>query len=600
MKKMKAVLALAACILCLGAAALSEPARVETPGGPVNMRKKDSAKSTVVAEVPNHAPVEAVEIGDTWSKITYKNKTGYVKTEFLLLSSALTGKTVYPDGGSAMAYTAPSADAAVLHPFNGDDVIRVSDVEDGWAVIDWTGRAGYVPLESLLAQRAEPSGALDWIMAYGVVAQDCVMTLTAAETTPLAAGEAVTVTKIEGDRCLALVGSRCGWVPVSAVRLDGPGEDGEADLPQEGIGPQAAQEKAAAALKKQFKGFSGQRLYCLVDGYGTAGYLCAFYNEEDRQLYRAALDSRGKTIRCADYTAFAAPDPDADLLPDGEMEVTLSADTLAVGEVLDIVTSAWTRSGVQYSLSGPVNVQTAPGAHFTASWRPQTAGEYTLTVTVTDENGLRQSRQRQITVTPSGMAAPEAVYSQKDGWWLDKPYRNSTLDKSGCAIFTLSHALARMGHTGDSLLPENLAKTFSLCLTPDGTNNERLIREAAAAFGFKTQGALITDMKQLKKMFGQGDMFSFSIARGHIALAVGLSEDGSMVRVVDSAPFATFERIVNDSLYYQTRGGGFRAATRMEDIPGARWYLDTDDYGGLEYWLRLSYVARRGARLIRP
>ena len=42
------------------------------------------------------------------------------------------------------------------------------------------------------------------------------------------------------------------------------------------------------------------------------------------------------------------------------------------------------------------------------------------------------------------------------------------------------------------------------------------------------------------------------------------------------------------------------SAVRMEDLPGARWYFETDDYGGLEYWLRLSYVARRGARLIQP
>ena len=71
-----------------------------------------------------------------------------------------------------------------------------------------------------------------------------------------------------------------------------------------------------------------------------------------------------------------------------------------------------------------------------------------------------------------------------------------------------------------------------------------------------------------------------------------------MVRVVDSAPGATFERIVNASLYYQMNGGGFREALRLEQIPGARWYLDTEDYGGLEYWMQLSYAAKRGVRLI--
>ena len=219
---------------------------------------------------------------------------------------------------------------------------------------------------------------------------------------------------------------------------------------------------------------------------------------------------------------------------------------------------------------------------------------------MTDENGKSVSQQRAITVTPADGSAPETVYSQKDGWWLDKAYRKSTLDQSGCAIFTLSHALRRMGRAGGDTLPESLAKTFALCLTPDGTNNERLIREASEAFGFKTQSALLTDAKEIKKLLEGGALFSFSIARGHIALATGISANGTMVRVTDSAPFATFDRIVNDSLYYQTRSGGFRAAVRMEDLPGARWYFETDDYGGLEYWLRLSYVARRGARLIQP
>lgn len=594
---MKRALFLILALLCCLTAALAEPARVETPGGPVNMRKKDNAKSTVVAEVPNHALVEAVEIGETWSRITYKKKTGYVKTEFLLLSSALAGKTVYPDGGSVLAYAEPAADAPVLLPVNGDETVRVTAVEGDWAMIDCAGRAGYVPLSGLTAQRETPSGELDWITAYGVIARDCALALTDSQSTPLAAGEAVTVTRIDGDRCLVLAGTRCGWAAAADVRLDGP-FDWEGGALSGGVTAQQALEKAGAALKKQYKAFAKQRLYALTDLYGDGCWLCAYFDENDQQLYRAVVNAQGQVLRCADYTGFAAPDPDADLLPDGQMEVTLSTQSLAVGDVLDIGVLAWTRNSVQYALAGPVTVQTAPGAHFSAAWRPRQAGDYTLTVTVRDEAGQEKTEQRQITVTP-GAPGPEEIYSQKDGWWLDKAYRDSTLDHSGCAIFTLSHALTRMGRTGDDLLPGNLARTFALCLTPDGTNNERLIREAAAAYGFKTQGALISDAKQLKKLFEQGAMFSFSIARGHIALALALSEDGDMVRVVDSAPFATFDRIVNDSLYYQARGG-FRAATRLEDIPGARWYLDTDDYGGLEYWLRLSYVAKRGARLILP
>ena len=157
-----------------------------------------------------------------------------------------------------------------------------------------------------------------------------------------------------------------------------------------------------------------------------------------------------------------------------------------------------------------------------------------------------------------------------------------------------------MGKTGDDLHPAALAKVYALCLTPDGTNNERLIREAAADYGFTTRAALIGDKKQIRTLLEGGALFSFSIARGHIALIDGVSEDGTMVHVVDSAPGATFTRIVNDSLYRRMNSGSFRAALSLEDIPGARWYFETGEYGGLEYWLRIEYAVKRGVRLIQP
>ena len=54
--------------------------------------------------------------------------------------------------------------------------------------------------------------------------------------------------------------------------------------------------------------------------------------------------------------------------------------------------------------------------------------------------------------------APE-VYSQKDGWWLDKKYSRSNLDQSGCAIFALSHALQRLGKASEKTVPDALART---------------------------------------------------------------------------------------------------------------------------------------------
>ena len=589
-----------AALFCLALCpALAETAWVQTPGGALNMRKKMSTNSDIVAAVPNHSQVETVEDAGEWTKITFQKKTGYVKTEFLILSSSLAGKTLYPDAHAAAAYAAPDDSAEIVALFNTDDPIRVESIEGDWAIVDCQGRSGYVALGSLSAQRETPADTLDFVPQAGTTAQECALAR-GGETVTLPAGTPVTVCLQNAKDKRWLIESPQGWGYAEAADVSLNEYADEAVSLPGAISANAAAAQAEAALKKQYKAYGKQRMYSITTLYKETAYRCGFFNDEGQLLYSAVISAQGEPLVTGDYTAFAAPTHTVELLPYGEVMLDVSADTLAVGDVLDVTVAAWTEYQCSYTLEGPTSVKTAPGQHFTAAWRPREAGEYTLTVTVTDEDGYSVSRSRALTVQPGSPAGLADVYSQKDGWWLDKPYRDSTLDKSGCAIFTLSHALSRMGITGEDILPEKLARTFALCLTPDGTNNERLIREAAAAYGFTTKSTLFSDPKQIAGYLQNGSMFSFSIARGHIALATGVSEDGTMVRVVDSAPFATFDRIVNDSLYYQTRSGGFRAAVRMEDLPGARWYLDTDDYGGLEYWLRLSYVARRGARLIQP
>jgi len=589
-------------LVCLAAAALAETACVVTPGGPLNMRKSASAKAGLVGSVPNRTLVEVNELSGDWAKITYQKRTGYVKTEYLLLSSALAGKTVYPDGDGALVYAAPDRDAPLLAAVNGDTPLSVTAVEEGWAVADLAGTAGYVPLEALSLQRTAPSGSLGWIPEPGRTVQACALRRAGTETADLPAGTAVTVCRLEadGETCLAETPLGWGYLPRAAVCLDA---YADADVRLAGISAAEAASLAVDALKKEDKGFEKQRLYGAVALYGDAAYCCGFFNDEDQHLYSALVDAAGRVIKVSAYAGFATPQPkEVPLLPAGEVALTLSAETLAVGEVLDISVAAWTAHQCQYTLSreGETVAAGAPGGHFAASWRPREEGAYTLTVTVADETGRTETARAEVSVTGAGAETPLPVYSQKDGWWLNRPYRQSTLDHSGCAIFALSHALQRMGRTGADTLPGQLARTYALCLTPEGTNNERLIREAAADYGFSTQGRLIVSEKQIAALLREGAMFSFSVARGHIALISGLSEDGTMVRVVDSAPFATFDRIVGDSLYYRMRSGSFRAAVRMEDLPGARWYFETDDYGGLEYWMRLSYAARRGVRLIQP
>lgn len=593
-------------LLCAFGAALGETARVVTPGGALNMRKKADEKSNLVESVPNKSLVEVEEIGEEWSKIVYKKKTGYVKTSFLKLPSQLPGQTVYLDGGSALLRSAPAEDAPILRPISCLTPVEVIAVEGDWASVRAEGVEGWVEISHFSFQYQEPMGEQDWMAEPGTVTAVCGLLDSPAKDgkkiTALAAGTPVTVTLIEKDYCLVLAEDACGWASISSIVLIGPA-DGAGTAGS--VAPMDAAANAEKALTKQFKAFGKANLYCAVQPEGSA-YRCGFFTAEDQYVYGALVDAEtGKAVLLQDYTGFAVPPKASAALSEGEMTVSLNAETLAVGEVLDITVAAWENCQTKYSLSlnGKTLAESELGDHFAAAYRPRESGDYVLTVTVTDSQGLTRKQEAAFTVDGSlpaqdGLAE---VYSQKDGWWADKKYRHSNLGKSGCAIFALSHALQRMGHTEDEILPENLAVKYAYCLIPnEGTSNELLINTAAKDFGFTTRKTLYSDKKQIFQLLDEGAYFSFSIARGHIAMVCGKSEDGTMIRVVDSAPKATFERIVNCAPYYQTRSGAFRAALSLDDLPGARWYFETDEYGGLEYWLPLEYVAKRGVRLIQP
>ncbi len=292
-----------------------------------------------------------------------------------------------------------------------------------------------------------------------------------------------------------------------------------------------------------------------------------------------------------------------------EVSVSFTPANPRVGDYVDVQVTC-SREGAQsvrYTLSTEEETvfKGEEDSHFTASFRPRTEGAHTLTVTVV--YGKKDEEQASVTVPVAGEAPVQAgddiVYSQKDGWWHDKPYSKThkrSVEKAGCALFALSHALQRMGHTGDEVQPDALAARYTKMYIPNrGTDNERLLKTAGEDFGFETHGDLVESEAELKSWFAQGSYFSFSIVIGHIALADGISEDGSKVHIVDSAPGATFERIKKGAVYYQSPDGSFQEAKGPEELPGIRYFFETGEYGGMTYWLDLSYCARQGMRPIR-
>ena len=289
----------------------------------------------------------------------------------------------------------------------------------------------------------------------------------------------------------------------------------------------------------------------------------------------------------------------------GEALVTWTPESPRIGDYVDVVVRPERENpqSVTYRLTlGDQKVFSGKeDDHYEVSFRPRKEGTYTLTVVLS--YGKKDQEEIQVPIRVSGTAPEQAgtnmVYSQKDGWWKKKSYGSNNLEVAGCGIFTLSHAVQRLGFTGEDVLPENLGKTYAFCLVEGGTANERLLTNAGNVYDFITQDELEESAAGISACLRRGDFFSFSIVNGHIALADGISGDGTKVHIVDSAPSATFERIKKGSIYLQAEDGSFRTIKSPAELPGARYFFETRFYGGGEYWLDLDYCARRGMRLIR-
>ena len=285
------------------------------------------------------------------------------------------------------------------------------------------------------------------------------------------------------------------------------------------------------------------------------------------------------------------------------IRVEASSESLALGQELDVTLSCQENAAARIRISrdGKTVLKEKTLISRVFSYRPREAGTYQMEVIVSEPDGGVIGQEFLFTVRDVGGVETElAVYSQKDGWWLNKKYSRSNLDQSGCALFTLSHAMRELGLDSQMSEPAMLGKNYAAYLAESGTVTANLLAAASRAFGFKTEPDKIYDAQRIVQLFDEGAVFSFAIVNGHIALAAGLSEDGTKVRILDSAPSATTERIEGSSLYLPDENGGWKAIASLWDVPGAKFYPETDQFCGMEYYLDLSYVASRGVRMIAP
>lgn len=537
MKKMGYRLAGVCLLLCmLAGAALAETAWVETEKGSLNVRSKANSKSTVVVKVPNGSKVDVLETKGEWTRIEYRDKRGYVRSGFL-----------------------------------ADEPPEGAQDEEGEVLVIQTG--GYARIDT-------KSGALN------MRKKDDPKSVVVAQAPNGARVEVVEAT-LQWSRIV--YHGKTGYVQTQYLALDSQMigrtiyPDGEylyVRAQEDALSESIAAVSAAEPMTILSIGDQWVQVSCGEDpGAQVQGY-----------------------VRMADIAQWRETPSAAEHAP-VQAQLELSANALRLGEELDVLVSgeAGAACSVRVLRDGKTVMDSRAVESGTAfSYRPRQKGVYQMELVVRRADGAAIGCEARFTVEGDAAAEAPAVYSQKDGWWLDKKYSRSNLDQSGCAIFTLSHALARLGKASEKTAPDVLAKTYPMYLAESGTVTSNLLAAAGRDFGFATDKDKIYDAGQITQRLREGAVCSFAIVNGHIALVAGLSAESTMVRIVDSAPSATFERIENAQLYIDDGEGGYRAVTSLAEIPGAKYYLETEQYGGLEYYLTLDYVAGRGVRVIRP
>ncbi len=200
-------------------------AKVTTPEGSLNLRKKASASAAVMARIPQNEMIEVLTPGDKWTKVSYKSKTGYVMTAFLtfvdvpqpVLTDAMTARVSTPKG-SLNLREKPSSGTKVLRTIPRDSYVIVLEYGAKWSRVTYGAVSGYVKSEFLVFER----GA--WTPRPARVKQSGASLREAAEEKAetlfeLPAGDYVLVTAVENGWCQADYEGRTGYVPVGCLEF---------------------------------------------------------------------------------------------------------------------------------------------------------------------------------------------------------------------------------------------------------------------------------------------------------------------------------------------------------------------------------------------
>ena len=197
-------------------------AKVTTEEGSLNLRRRASSGSSVLARVAQGEMLEVLAPGDRWCRVAYHGKTGYVRTAFLsfvevprpVQQGGLTA-VVTTEKGSLNLRSAAKSGARILRTIPQGAAVTVLEQSGKWARVTFGADTGYVKL-AFLTMREPPfvSGARRLNADAKLYAAP---DLTASVSASLAAGEYVLALARSGDWCQAEYDGIRGFVPWSCL-----------------------------------------------------------------------------------------------------------------------------------------------------------------------------------------------------------------------------------------------------------------------------------------------------------------------------------------------------------------------------------------------
>ena len=203
-------------------------AKVTTPEGSLNLRKKASSSAMVKAHIPQNEMVEVLEKGEKWTQVSYQDKTGYVMTSFLsfvevpqpVITAAMTARVATSSGSLNLRKTASSG-AKVLRTIPQNASVIVRQYGEKWSQVTYGSATGYVKSEFLAFE--QPTGSAWSPQAVRVAQPGAQLRAAPGEGAGLIillpAGDYVLVISVGADWCQAEYEGQTGYVPTKNLEF---------------------------------------------------------------------------------------------------------------------------------------------------------------------------------------------------------------------------------------------------------------------------------------------------------------------------------------------------------------------------------------------